>query len=145
MEDWRQKALTEVGGIKPFWVSKYGWNPVAEECANGIDLYVTFTKRRGSEGGSEEKPAGRFVLRLHYESDYETAGRRESFVNPENRAEEGPQFWPSGVQGINPGEQPRTICLEGTWGFHSHHHRDRDGRRAQLNKLLMEIQKCLNS
>jgi hypothetical protein len=35
--------------------------------------------------------------------------------------------------------------LEGTWGFHSHHHRDRDGRQAQLNKLLMEIQKCLNS
>jgi len=143
MDEWYQKARAEIAGIKPFWAGKYGWNPVSEEHDGHIDLYVAFTKRPPA-GGTEEKPAQKFLLRLRYQSDFETVGRREVFVNPDNRAEEGAKFWPAGVHGINPDKTPQTICLEGTWGFHSHHHRDRDGRRAQLNKLLLEIEQCLN-
>jgi hypothetical protein len=138
-EEWRQKALAEIKTIKPAWAAKYGWDPEVREDDGCIDLVVRLTRRAAST-----RPPSRFVLRLRYQSDFETAGRREAFVNPENLAEEGPQFWPSGVRGFNPTNSPATICLEGTWGFHSFHHRERDGRRANLNRLLLEIQKCLN-
>ncbi len=139
--DWRQKALQEVQSIKPFWATKYGWNPSVREETEQIHLNVRFTRR----GQPDQSPGRReFVLRLTYTADYETAGRKEAFVNPENLDEEGVAFWPEGVKGVNPTQNPATICLEGTWGFHSHHHRDRDGRVARLNRLLLELEQCLN-
>ncbi len=149
-EGWREKALAEIRSIKPHWAAKYEWGPEVKEQDDRIDVYAHFTQRSKKAGGSSEKTGDspgkpkRFVLRLRYKSDFETAGRLEAFVNPENLEEEGSQYWPSGVSGFNPTGSPPSICLEGTWGFHSFHHRERDGRRANLNKLLMEIQKCLN-
>jgi hypothetical protein len=138
--DWRQKALQEVQSIKPFWATKYGWSPSTREEAEQIHLYVRFTRR-----GQPDQPGRReFLLRLTYAADYETAGRKEAFVNPDNLDEEGVAFWPEGVRGVNPTQTPPNICLEGTWGFHSHHHRDRDGRIANLNCLLVELEQCLN-
>lgn len=136
--DWREKAQAEIRGIKATWATKYGWAPEVQEQegSDGIDLHVRFVAKKSGR---------QFALRLRYQSDFETAGRREAFVDPENVECEGSQFWPTGVSGFNSTNSPQTICLEGTWGFHSHHHRDRDGRRANLNKLLMEIQKCLNA
>jgi hypothetical protein len=141
VSDWREKALHEIGSIKPFWIAKYGWNPSFTDCDDHIDLYVRFARR---SSGTECQAASEFVLRLRYQSDFETAGRREAFVNPKNLEEEGTQFWPEGARGVNPKQAPATICLEGTWGFHSHHHRDRDGRVARLNRLLLELEQCLN-
>lgn len=140
---WREKALAEIQGIKAVWASRYGWDPETREREGDIDLYVRFA-RRGPGTPPGEEVVERFVLRLRYQSDFDTAGRREAFVNPEDLDEEGPQFWPSAISGINPGNNPPAICLEGTWGFHSVLHRERDGRRASLNRLLMEIQQCLN-
>jgi len=149
-EEWCENALAEIRSIRPHWAAKYEWSPEAKERNCWIDLYIHFTQRSKKAGGSSEKTGDspekpkRFVLRLRYKSDFETAGRLEAFVNPDNLEEEGSQYWPSGVTGFNSTNSPPTICLEGTWGFHSFHHKDRDGRRANLNKLLMEIQKCLN-
>lgn len=136
--DWREEARAEIRGIKAIWATKYGWAPEVKDQENDdhLDLYVRLTARKSERV---------FVLRLRYQSDFETAGRREAFLDPENIEREGSQFWPTGVSGFNPTNNPPTICLEGTWGFHSHHHRDRDGRRANLNRLLMDIQKCLNA
>jgi len=141
VSEWRDKALAEIESIKPFWAKKYGWNPSSIEREDCIDLYIHFERRTGVAAG-ETGP--KFVLRLRYKTDYETAGRIETFVNPENFDEEGVGFWPVGVHGVNPNQNPQTICLEGTWGFHSHHHRERDGRAARINRLLMELQRCIN-
>lgn len=140
MIEWRDKALAEIASIKPYWARKYGWNPTHVERDDAIDLYVRFERRAGADPDKRSI----FALRLRYKENYETAGRIETFVNPENLDEEGIAFWPVGVSGINPGENPQTICLEGTWGFHSHHHRERDGRTARINRLLMEVERCIN-
>lgn len=134
--DWRSRARAEIGGIKPFWSSKYGWSPVTEESDGAVDLFVTFHRAR--------EPGKRYVLRLRYEEDFETAGRREEFVNPDDRTQAGKAYWPVGVQGFQTGRTPLAICLEGTFGFHSGLHKERDGRLAVLNRLLMEVQKCLD-
>lgn len=133
--DWRETAHGEIQSIKPHWVQRYGWSPSLRECGEHIDLYVHLNSC------TLERT---FVLRLRYEHDFELAGRREDFVDPDNLQVEGAQFWPAGVSGFNPGNNPRTICLEGTWGFHSLHHKERDPGAANLNKLLMEVQKCIN-
>lgn len=140
---WRKKALDEIASIKPVWNERYRWNPMVrlpkeapEVEAAQVDLYLSF---RGKRTGTRQ-----YLLRLRYASDFETAGRREAFVNPENVEEEGPQFWPSIGSPFNPTHSPPAVCLEGAWGFHSVLHRERDGRRANLNKLLMEIQRCLD-
>jgi hypothetical protein len=133
--DWREKVFAEIRSIKSHWTARLGWTPQLEEADEQIDLYVRFMIRKSER---------LVVLRLRYEKDFETAGRREAFVDAETLEKDGPECWPTGVSGFNPTQNPRTICLEGTWGFHSYHHRDRDGRRANLNKLLMEMQKCLN-
>jgi hypothetical protein len=142
VEDWQDRAQAEIRGIKPVWAAKYGWKPKVQAREDAIDLYVSFARR--PSGPPSTEPPQRFVLRLRYESGFETAGRREAFVNPGDPDEEGRQFWPTGVSGILPEHNPPAICLEGTWGFHSVLHRERDGRRATLNRLLMEIQECLN-
>lgn len=141
--DWREKVRAEIYSLQLAWAEKYGWNPQVREHDEWIDLYVQFTSQSARSNGPPVPPH-QFVLRLRYRSDFETAGRQEAFVNSKNWEEEGPHFWPTGARGINPTSTPPFICLEGTWGFHSVHHRERDGRRANLNKLLIEIQKCLN-
>ncbi len=143
-DGWRAEALEEIRSIKPRWVEKYGWSPqidTDEEHADYIDLYVRF--RRREPGQAADAAPKTYVLRLRYLADFKTAGRREQFVDPEDWTKEGSAYWPTGVTGYNPGSSPPTICLEGTYGFHSQLHRERDGRRANLNKLLLEIQKCL--
>jgi len=143
-EGWRAEALEEIHSIKPRWAEKYGWSPevdVADDHTDWIDLYVRFRRREGGQAADVSPKT--YVLRLRYHADFKTAGRREQFVDPEDRSKEGAAYWPTGVRGFNPGASPPTICLEGTYGFHSQLHRDRGGRRANLNKLLMEIQKCL--
>jgi hypothetical protein len=143
-DGWRAEALEEIRSIKPRWVEKYAWSPevdAGDDDADWIDLYVHF--RRREAGQAADAPPKPYLLRLRYHADFKTAGRREQFVDPEDRSKEGAEYWPPGVSGFNPGSSPPTICLEGTYGFHSQLHRERDGRRANLNRLLMEIQKCL--
>ena len=142
-DSWRERALTEIASIKPKWSERHNWRPVVQQPepdGDGnvayVDLFVRFT---GKKTGDKS-----FMLRLRYEPKYETEGRREAFVNPEKPTVEGPQFWPVSISGINPTHAPPTICLEGTWGFHSIHHKERPGRVANLNKLLQEIQRCLD-
>lgn len=135
-EEWRGRARREIDGIRPYWRERYGWDPQVTEQEDAIDLFVRFSQRQPAGTAPRE-----YMLRLRYQSDFETAGRREAFVNPEKPLDVGPGFWPAGGP-FRPNES--LICLEGTYGFHSNLHRDRDGRLAQLNRLLMEIQKLLN-
>ncbi|TMB66553.1 MAG: hypothetical protein E6J43_10320 [Chloroflexi bacterium] len=138
--DWRSDALKEIGALKRPWIEKYAWSPCVDTAnPNHIDLYI-----RLSRPDAGDRPRKVFVLRLRYEPDFRTAGRREQFVNAEDWTKEGVEYWPTGVGGILPDRNPPVICLEGTCGFHSDLHRDRDGRRANLNKLLLEIQRCLS-
>lgn len=142
--DWHDEALAEIRGIKPRWVEKYGWAPALEAAgddADHIDLFVRF--RRREPGLPADAAPKTYLLRLRYQADFKTAGRREHFVDPADRTKAGREYWPTGTGGFQRDRNPPTICLEGTYGFHSDLHRDRDGRRANLNRLLMEIQRCL--
>src|SRR5947207_2843764 len=119
MADWRKEALEEITNLKPYWVAKHGWQPEHVVTDETIDLFVRMRSRRLD--GRE------FLLRLRYLSDWQTVGRLETFVNPEDRAEEGTEFWPQSVRGVNPQHQPQPpngpivpcICLKGVWGYHS--------------------------
>jgi hypothetical protein len=100
----------------------------------GLDLFVRL--RRGSTDGET------FILRLRYCTDWKVAGRRESFVNPDNFAKAGREWWPREVSGINPDHNPTpAICLPGCWGFHSVLHTDRrDVTEHTLNEILRNLQ-----
>lgn len=134
--EWRDSAITEARSVKKLWAIRYEWDPIVIENDDWIDLFIQFRIK-----GNPERI---HILRLRYEMDFETAGRREAFVNPENHEEAHLQYWPTGVGVIKNTHNPPAICLWGTWGFHSVLHKDEDGRKANLNILLIEIQQCLN-
>lgn len=134
---WRGAALAEIRGIKTQWADRYGWCPHLRRGKDHLDLLVTFTRRR-------PEPSQAFVLRLRYGSDFKIAGRREEFVDPKDPSKGGPEYWPKNMRGVAMRDRPY-LCLEGTWGFHCVLHPERPAQRASLNRLLMEIEKCLNS
>lgn len=133
--DWRQTALAEIASIKPRFIEKHGWQITVVADESRVTLFVRLRHVRD--------PKRVRMLRLVYGPGFPAERPREGFVNPDDLEQEGLEFW------INDGEGAlklqRTvpvICLEGTWGFHHVLHRDRDPRRASLNKLLLEIQEC---
>jgi hypothetical protein len=134
---WKDKAREEIAGIKQVWSNRYAWCPVVAEADPNsdegvMDLYVRFVRKDRE-----------YVVRLRYEKDFETAGRRETFVDAKDVRLEGPGYWPTDMDAVKHSNNPPAICLEGTWGFHSVLHRERDGRLATLNRLLMELQICM--
>jgi hypothetical protein len=138
MPDWRAKALEEIANLKPYWVERYGWRPEHETSDEAIDLFVRMRSRRL---GDRE-----FLLRLRYLSDWQSAGRRETFVNPDDRGEDGTTFWPphSAVRAINPQHQPPAICLKGVWGYHSVLHAGERMDGATLLDFLIALQRVFN-
>lgn len=135
-EDWREEALAEIDSIRSIWKERFGWRPEIRKHEDHIDLYVHFSR--------EQTENDTYVLRLRYLPDFKTAGRAEAFVNPDDFKDEGTEFWPTGSNAFKPNRDSPAICLEGTRGFHTDLHRDRDARKASLNKLLLEIQRCLD-
>ena len=139
---WKEDARAEIEGLKPYFVTKYGWAPRTAEPSGQemLDLFLTFTSKR--LGGRV------FGLRLRYLPDWQVAGRREAFVNPQQASEEGPEYWPPAagttVRGINPRHNPPVICLRGTWGYHSVLHADRPMGDSTLLTLLLELQRVFD-
>lgn len=139
---WREDARAEIDGLKPYWVSKHCWSPrvIEPEGEDVLDLIVTLGSKR---------LAGRILaLRLRYQADWQIAGRREAFVDPDDPASEGLEHWPPAgdpnVRGINPMHDPPCICLRGAWGYHSVLHPDRPMDNRSLLDLLLELQWVLN-
>ena len=94
----RGRARRGALGLKPHFVAKYRWAPVVIDTEEAVDIVVTLS---GKALGDRPQ-----ALRLRHLPDWEIAGRRETFVDPEDHAVEGRQFWPSnGIRGITP-----TIC-----------------------------------
>jgi hypothetical protein len=108
MEAWRAEAVDEIKGLKPYWVSKHGWQPDDVETEEAIDLYVRLRRRR-LDGRT-------LLIRSRYLADWREAGRRETFVNPLDRSQEGIEFWPphNTVRGVNPQHNPPAVCLKGS-------------------------------
>jgi hypothetical protein len=141
METWRERALAEIGELKPRFVDRYGWQPQMTEHDDSIDLYV---RLRGAR-----TPETAYVLRLHYQADWQVAGRREAFVDPDHNDVVSSEFWPPEGDGLNPNYQHQNvltpvICLRGTWGFHSVLHTDQPMNGSPLLQLLLELQSILN-
>lgn len=115
-------------------MDRHGWAPSVTRTSDAIDLFVPLW--RGGHDGDLH------VLRLRYCADWQVAGRREMFVNPEDYAEEGRGFWPRGISGINPDHNPEAaICLPGCWGFHSILHPERrDIVEHSLGEILRNLQ-----
>jgi hypothetical protein len=138
MEAWREEALTEIKGLKPYWTAKHDWHPQHVASDETIDLYVRLQSRR-LEGRV-------FLLRLRYLSDWQAAGRRETFVNPKECTQEGIEFWPphDTVRGVLPQHQPPAICLKGVWGYHSVLHKSERPDGTTLLGFLLELQGVLD-
>lgn len=134
--DWRSVARTEIVDLKPYFVEKHGWCPLIVEAEGTIDLFVTLASRR--------YPERVFALRLRYQDDWQTAGRRETFVNPDDQGRDGIEYWPTEVSGVNPKNKPPCICIRGTWCYHSVLHRDRPMGDSTLLRLLLELQTMLD-
>jgi hypothetical protein len=138
MGHWREEALEEITNLKPYWVDKHDWRPDQVVSDEVLDLFVRM--RSGLLGGRE------FLLRLRYLSDWQTAGRRETFVNPAERTQEGTGFWPphDSVRGVLPQHQPPAICLKGVWGYHSVLHPAERPDGTTLLGFLLELQGVLD-
>ncbi len=141
MEEWREQALAEINGLKPYWVQKHGWQPEVVQGEEMLDLFVALHARRFD--------GKLFVLRLRYLPDWQVSGRREAFVDADDHSHAGTEFWPPEGGGINPNYQHQgahvpVICLRGVWGFHSVLHTDRAMDGASLLRLLMELQGVLD-
>lgn len=141
MVNWRQDARAEIDGLKLHFVSKYGWMPrvIERDGADVLDLIVTLRSKRLN---------GRtLALRLRYQPDWQIAGRREAFVDPEDPSLEGPEYWPPAstpVRGVNPTHNPPCICLRGVWGYHSVLHPDQPMASITLLGFLLELQAVLD-
>jgi hypothetical protein len=139
---WREDARAEIDGLKPYFVSKHGWAPrvIEPEDADVLDLIVTFRSKR--LGGRV------LALRLRYQPDWQVAGRREAFVDPDDPSREGLEHWPPAhdpnVRGVNPRHNPPCICMRGVWGFHSVLHADRPMGEGTLLGFLLELQAVLD-
>lgn len=138
MEDWREKALDEITGLKPYWVTKHDWQLEHTVSDVAIDLRIRMVSRR--LGGRA------LLLRLRYLSDWQVAGRREAFVNPIEPTQEGVQFWPApdSVRAILPQNAPPVICLKGVWGYHSVLHSAERPDGTTLIRFLLELQGVLD-
>lgn len=132
--DWREAAHREVRSLKPHFVEKYGWDPQVTETDDAIDVVFTL---RGKNLGDRV-----YALRLRYLPDWEDAGRREAFVDPDNPTVEGLEHWPPAntVRGVNPQHAPRCICLRGVFGYHSVLHSNERSNGATLLNFLLELQ-----
>jgi hypothetical protein len=130
---WQDDALSEIEGLSVRLIERYGWAPSASREVKFIDLYCSM--RRGSED--------RHVLRVRYQADWQTVGRREQFVNPEDYSVSGTAWWPVGVDAIKSQNNPPAICMLGFWGFHSVLH-SADGR-SPLERSLTEILRDLQT
>jgi hypothetical protein len=138
VEAWREEACKEIEGLKAYWVAKHDWQPEHVASDEGIDLYARFQSRRLD---------GRvLLLRLRYLADWKVAGRRETFVNSADRAQEGLEFWPphDTVRGVLPQNQPPAICLKGVWGYHSVLHAGERPDGTTLLSFLLELQGVLD-
>ncbi|MDF1597273.1 MAG: hypothetical protein P1T08_14440 [Acidimicrobiia bacterium] len=135
---WRDDARAEVDDLKPHFVEKHDWAPrlVESDDAEALDLFVTLQSRK--------HPDNVFVLRLRYKPDWQTAGRREAFVDPDDPEREGIEYWPTDVSGLKPQNNPPCICLRGTWGYHSVLHTDHLMGDTTLLNLLVELQTVLD-
>jgi hypothetical protein len=143
-QNWREEAIAEIESLKPYWVRKHGWDPSVLQDDDAIDLFVRLKGRRlGSKA---------YQLRLRYQEDWQTAGRREAFVDPDDRIREGVEFWPpTGIRGINPEYRPPTggpiipcICLRGVWGYHSLLHANESAEGTSLLGFLLELQQVVD-
>lgn len=138
--NWREAALAEAASLKPYYVAKYGWNPVVVE--SGAEVIDLFVHLRGGRF-----PQGEYVLRLRYQSDWQKAGRREAFVDPQDQNVAGREFWPPEGNGLNPNHEVNGVatpamCLRGVWGFHSVLHPERPMEKEDpgLLSFLVELQ-----
>jgi hypothetical protein len=140
--DWRDRARTEIGALKPYYVDNHGWRPEIVESEEAVDLFVRLRGRRF--------PDEEYLLRLRYLPDWQTAGRREAFVDPNDREAADAKFWPPAGNALNPNYQRNgaltpVICLHGVWGFHSVLHPDQPmDESATLQRFLVELQQVMN-
>jgi hypothetical protein len=139
--DWRQTALAEANAVKAAFAERHGWAPVVDVGEEAVDLFV---RLHGKHLGEKT-----YLLRLRYLPDWQLAGRRESFVDPDDRSREGREFWPpaAAVRGVNPDYQPDPgapvmpcVCLRGVYGYHSVLHTNERPDNTTLLRFLLELQ-----
>lgn len=148
-EPWREAARSEISALKPYYVEKNGWHLEVDDRDNALDLFVSMT--------GKHLHGRRYELRLRYLPDWQVAGRREAFVDPDARENSGPRYWPAKgdppilIQDapLNPNYQHNgsltpVICLRGVWGYHSVLHADQSAEGHPLLRFLVELQEVLD-
>ena len=134
---WRELVRKEIKSIKPYLIQKHSWEISLKEQENQNFLYVRMCHRQHPENVK--------ILRLGYGPNFPNERPHEDFVNPDNFDEAGIQYWINdGQQAFKTDRVPPVICLQGTWGFHHDLHKEKDPLQANLNRLLRDVQICLN-
>ncbi len=136
---WKKQAQAEIASVKEHFINLHGWVITSEEALERITLFVRLRHTN--------HPERIRVLKLEYGPEFPQVRPREGFVDPNDYQKDGLEFWiddSQQKQAFKREHNPPVICLEGTWGFHSVLHKERDPMRASLNKLLLEIQQCFD-
>ena len=129
---WMDDAVEEIDALGARLVERHEWAPSMSKTNEHVDLFITMRRN----------PDTRYALRLRYAPDWQVAGRREEFVNPQDYSDAGTQWWPNGVNAVKSTHRPPAICLVGYWGFHSVLHQS-DGRTPgthSLRRVLRDLQ-----
>jgi hypothetical protein len=134
---WRKLVRKEIESIKPYLIEKYAWEITCHEAENEVLLYVRMFHRQNPENVK--------VLRLAYGPNFPNERPHENFVHPDDFSDSGIRYWINdGQQAFKTDRVPPVICLQGTWGFHHDLHKEKDPLQANLNRLLRDVQICLN-
>lgn len=86
-----------------------------------------------------------FLLRIDLPDTFPLNPGDYYFVNPENKTERGPQFWPDdGGEGFNiTNQNPPWICVAGTSAY-KHHHGKYDPKVHTLAQTVVHIYRQIN-
>jgi hypothetical protein len=142
---WHEDALADAGTVKQHFDAKYGWRPLVTHTADAVDVVVHL---HGGRLGQRH-----YALRLRYLPDWQVAGRREAFVDPDDHSRDGPEHWPPDgmIRGVNPvyRAQPNgalcpCVCLRGVYGYHSILHPNERPDGIPLLNFLLELQAVID-
>jgi hypothetical protein len=103
----------------------------------GWDVFVTLNRRKDGK---------KYTIRLRCDGGYPLNPPSVVFVNPNDYALEGNQFWPDdGEQAFKRSQNPPFICVPGIREYHSRHQGTKSTTRdVSIPKIVTELVTMMN-
>lgn len=128
-----EEAKRQIDAIRDRTVDRFNWGIELREGDDTLTLFV----RMPAQGGEEE-----YLLRLIFTPSFPIEKPREAFLNPDDPAEEGREFWPEGGAFKR---KKQKICLQGVYGCDNDLHAgEYDPDAVTVEDTLIAIHRHIN-